>query len=234
MASTAPFSSFSDDVSSLENPSRVTLLNDLRASGLLPASIPASLRCTDQSCPLKTEPHHAGPYTPHPKDFDTSKLPLAPHAVYDAMDWLEYTSIEPGIPGLVQGWRELLRGFDDVHSWTPVGGAKKVGAGAGKKAEKKGGMKTKAGKGKQRKEKKEPGTVIIGSASKKAKEREDAKEAAKEAAKGKEEKTEVQLPSVADEKKEANETDEISEPSDTTDTQNMREAEFVWAEDEEP
>ncbi|KAI4090650.1 MAG: hypothetical protein L6R37_007855, partial [Teloschistes peruensis] len=80
----------------------------------------------------------------------------------------------------------------------------------------------------------EPGTVVIGSATRQAREREEKKKVLAE--KEKKKAVEVQVP--AEEKKEKKEevaadADHISEPSDTSDVRRMKESKFVWADDEE-
>lgn len=122
----------------------------------------------------------------------------------------------------VERWGQLWRGWEECHGWTVV---KKAAAPAAKKGKewKMGGMRG----GEMRRE---PGTLVIGSATRMAREREAAKanlEWKKKVvdAKGKEKEVVAQQAlSVV--------SDNISERSDTSDVRRMKESKFVWADDE--
>ncbi|KAL8689357.1 MAG: hypothetical protein Q9218_004960 [Villophora microphyllina] len=243
MSSTTFSGPSTDSASSSDWVSRATTLDEMVEDGLS-TFVPNPHRCMDPTCPIKGEIHHAGPYRSRPED--DGKLPLAPRAIYNAMDALEYY----GEPVLQEGETEipaftlnchsrrvgLLKAFDEVHSWTPIVAAPKKGAVNGKGKGKGGDRKLskRAQRIRNARTEKEIGTVIIGYDSKKGKERQQAKTAK---AKAKASKTEDPQPvkaEPANEVKADSDAEEIaSQPSDTTDVANMRNAMFPWADDVE-
>ncbi|KAL8629286.1 hypothetical protein Q9189_005026 [Teloschistes chrysophthalmus] len=233
------------DPTELDSPSRVTAYNALLSLTSHLPTYPPHLLCTDPSCPLNSlspaaplspRPHHSGPYNPHPSPSHPSHnatLPLAPHAVYNAMDWLECLERADGKDECwarcVERWEAVWRSWEEVHGWTVV---KKTAPPA---AAKKQGKEWKMG-GWRREVRREPGTVVIGSGSRMAREREATKAKLmaekKGDGKGKGKEVQVQVQAAQQALSVISEEDRMSERSDTTDVRRMKESKFVWADDE--
>ena len=75
---------------------------------------PVQSRCTDKRCPIKHH-HSAGQVRKHPGD--KNKLPLAPWAIYSALDRIDYfKSVGQEAKDVCPEEAELLRKFDAVHA----------------------------------------------------------------------------------------------------------------------